>query len=326
MSLYPLLYISWKKKTMNRKWFTLIEMLIVIVIIGVLAWALIPKLLSIRERAENVATMKDLSDIVIALELYKTDYSTYPVASTCNWIIKTDCSLSGVSTELSPYLKNMPKWNTKLPQWTIGNGNIVPAWNAYGYIGTGGRYILSYQFIDTRDGQRYKAVKMPDERRWMAENLNYKTANSSCYDDVDSNCTNWNGRLYTWDEAQTACPAGWHLASDDEWTSMLNKVEAIYNGTQNHQAMSNNGSYTAKHLMSVQPGSPGIDSFGFSAMTAGGWIWGGVFHGIGWYGMYRSSSQNAGNWLSRMFSIWGIWVNHESNSKWNKRALRCIKN
>jgi uncharacterized protein (TIGR02145 family)/prepilin-type N-terminal cleavage/methylation domain-containing protein len=325
MSLYSLLYISWKKKTMNRKWFTLIEMLIVIVIIGVLAWGLNVKLQSIQDSAENIATMKDINAIVTALEVYKTDYNTYPIASTCNWIIKTDCSLSGVSTELSSYLKSMPKWNTKLLQWTIGNGNIVPAWNAYGYIGTWERYILSYKFIDSRDGQRYKAVKMPDERRWMAENLNYKTANSVCYDNLDSNCLNWNGRLYTWDEAQTACPSGRHLASDDEWTTMLNKVEAIYNGNQSHQLIWNNGSYASRHLMSVQRWSPGIDSLGFSVTNVGGWIWWGTFHGIGWYGFYRSSGQNGANWLSRMFSIWSVWVNHEVRQKNEKRTIRCVK-
>ena len=28
------------------------------------------------------------------------------------------------------------------------------------------------------------------------------------------------GRFYTWDEAQTACPEGWHLPSDAEWAAL----------------------------------------------------------------------------------------------------------
>jgi hypothetical protein len=30
-----------------------------------------------------------------------------------------------------------------------------------------------------------KTVKMPDGKTWMAENLNYKTGNSWCYDDKE---------------------------------------------------------------------------------------------------------------------------------------------
>ncbi|MDR3000768.1 MAG: hypothetical protein LBU89_05835, partial [Fibromonadaceae bacterium] len=55
------------------------------------------------------------------------------------------------------------------------------------------------KLVDPRDGQRYRITKI-GELLWMAENLNYKVAdslNSWCYDDDDSNCEKY-GRLYDW--------------------------------------------------------------------------------------------------------------------------------
>lgn len=62
---------------LTRKWFTLVEMLIVIVIIGILAAALIPQLSGIQGRARDTGRMADLRNIGAALTVYQIDNNEY---------------------------------------------------------------------------------------------------------------------------------------------------------------------------------------------------------------------------------------------------------
>ncbi len=67
--------------TSFRKAFTLVEMLIVIVIIGILAAALIPRITMAQGKARDVARVAQVKDISTAIELYATENNgLYPVA------------------------------------------------------------------------------------------------------------------------------------------------------------------------------------------------------------------------------------------------------
>ena len=75
-------------------------------------------------------------------------------------------------------------------------------------------------FYDARDGQTYSAVKI-NGVWWMAENLNYKSPGSVCFD-FDTSYGPVYGRLYSWQEAKSAVPEGWRLPVMDDWNGLIN--------------------------------------------------------------------------------------------------------
>ena len=111
-------------------------MLIVIIVIGVLSAALLPRLHSYKDRAANVAATKNMRDLNYALEMYYYEKGVYPTASTCSNGVKTDCSLSSIATALSPYVSSVPKTPYSLAaNWSFVSGYQVPTANQYGYVG-----------------------------------------------------------------------------------------------------------------------------------------------------------------------------------------------
>lgn len=80
--------------------------------------------------------------------------------------------------------------------------------------------------VDERDGHQYKIFET-NGLWWMAQNLNFETQDSWCYELENSNCDNW-GRLYTWDAAIGACPQGWHLPNDQEWSDLVNYYGGVH--------------------------------------------------------------------------------------------------
>ena len=77
---------------------------------------------------------------------------------------------------------------------------------------------------DERDNQTYKTGVFGDQI-WLIQNLNFAHENSWCYNDEASNCKSY-GRIYSYEAAQEACPAGYHLPSQEDW----NKLIEFYGG------------------------------------------------------------------------------------------------
>jgi len=58
--------------------FTLIEIMVVIVILGILAALVVPKIMSRPDEARIVAAKQDIASLVQALKLYRLDNQNYP--------------------------------------------------------------------------------------------------------------------------------------------------------------------------------------------------------------------------------------------------------
>jgi len=66
------------RKKMNIRGFTLIELMVVLVILGVLATLIIPRIMGRPEEARRIKARVDIQSLETALKLYSLDNGAYP--------------------------------------------------------------------------------------------------------------------------------------------------------------------------------------------------------------------------------------------------------
>jgi uncharacterized protein (TIGR02145 family) len=151
-------------------------------------------------------------------------------------------------------------------------------------------------FIDNRDGHVYKKVTIGTQT-WMAENLAYLPAVSPSATGSETDpyyyvygyeggtiasakgIANYStyGVLYNWPSALTACPSGWHLPTDAEWTILTDYLGAAAGGKikesgTNYWSSPNTGA-TNESGFSARPGGYVEQSNGFSLLGTHAYFW-----------------------------------------------------
>jgi uncharacterized protein (TIGR02145 family) len=184
-------------------------------------------------------------------------------------------------------------------------------------------------FTDTRDGQTYKTLKI-GWRTWMAQNLNYRTDSSWCYDNNTDNCDKY-GRLYRWDAAMAVCPAGWRLPKDAEWVA-FKKVIGDSSKVFDTSSTASKKLKSTSGWISRRDGTSGngTDDYGFSALPGGNRFVDArninVFYGVNRYGFWwstRESKDSTYAWHVSMNYFTGN-VNRSETRKTDALSVRCV--
>jgi len=219
-------YISVKS---NQSAFTIVELLVVIVIIGILAAITIVSYTGITAKANITSLTSDLATAKKQIAMYYTEHGVYPTGL-------------GLNNCLTGTTNPSPDTNYCLKPSSGNTLNLWPNLSGSTYSLTATKGAVIYNVTDTTSpsisvtaGTDWLTI---GSQTWAKANLNVGTriagataqTNNSvlekyCPSDLESNCTTY-GALYQWDEAmqytntenaQGICPIGSHIPSDNDW-------------------------------------------------------------------------------------------------------------
>jgi len=156
---------------------------------------------------------------------------------------------------------------------------------------------------------------------WQKQNSNLVPRSGSgiykCYEDKDSNCDEY-GKLYDWEAAQSACPSGFHLPTDEEWTVLTDYVGGASIAGTKLKSKTGWESYSGVPV--------GTDEYGFAALPGGYGGSDGVFLSAGSRGVWWSATEfKAGRAYFRNMDYDDESVSKNGNSENILFSVRCLQ-
>ncbi len=148
--------------------FTLIEMLVVVVIIGILAGVLVPRMVGAKERANDSARMVKVWQLTTAVELYAQENGgTYPIAT----LTTTGTSVAMVADKISSYVSTIPTDPGKGTIAILGvPGNIQVTGDSFAYYtNTGWTMFAITALMESKKGNTTNATGVvdSDKKGWF---------------------------------------------------------------------------------------------------------------------------------------------------------------
>jgi len=144
------------------------------------------------------------------------------------------------------------------------------------------------------------------------------------------------GYLYNWyavNDLRKLCPAGWHVPTDAEWTTMIQTLDPSQLVTSGNVStfigiQSSTAGTVMKSTVEWNPGSPGTNTSGFTALPGGYRNFLGTFRHVGDDSYFWSATEDGttGNsWEYGMeYNVDRVYRYDSSKSGGN--SVRCLRN
>jgi general secretion pathway protein G len=96
------------RRALRQAGFTLIELMVVIMILGVLAALVVPRVMNRPDEARVVAARQDIAQVMQALKLYRLDNSRYPTTEQGLQALVVRPTSGPLPTNWKSYLEKLP--------------------------------------------------------------------------------------------------------------------------------------------------------------------------------------------------------------------------
>lgn len=180
-------------------------------------------------------------------------------------------------------------------------------------------------FTDSRDSKTYKYIKIGNQE-WMAENLAFITAKGSWIYYGDETYGAKYGRLYSWEAAKQAVPAGWHLPTDAEWKQLEIVLGMSPIDAEGINSRGTNEGGKLKATTGWAANGNGTDEIGFFSLPGGFRSNSGSFVQSEWFGYWWSAteSDSVTAWF-RYLDCNSLAIFRNTSFKGEGYSVRCVK-